>query len=78
MLIGILTPDHKGRPAEFLGGRITPITGGFVECIDTTAGMSRLAECIRPKATARYAHIACQGLQRLDIKSIRYNTLLTN
>jgi len=27
MLIGILTPDHKGRSAEFLGGRITPITG---------------------------------------------------
>ena len=55
-----------------------PHYGGFVECTDTTAGISRLAERIRPKATARYTHIACQGLQRLDIKSIRYNTLLTD
>src|SRR5699024_11576988 len=55
-----------------------PHYGGFVECIDTTAGISRLAERIRPKATARYTHIACERLQRLGTKSIRYNTLLTD
>src|SRR5699024_11545883 len=43
-----------------------------------TAGISRLAERIRPKATARYTRIACERLQRLGIKSIRYNALLTD